>query len=341
VIPLQSGDLSSRSGTRPGLRIGLLGLAVGAVWLAMSLFTGAQGASASTGDSDAGLLDSLVGQVTDSARDAVQPVAAPAQAATAPVRAAVAPVVAKVRPVPHAAASPRVIAEVVTRASETVAQVLPAAGAVVESAPQAVVEVVAAVPAALDSVEAADIVAPVTRMFDSIVSDTVGQLPLAGDLVGDLIGDAPTGHLLAPVVGGVDGVADAVRSDASTPDHLPSPSETIRELAPASVVGGFTAASALASVPMSPTDPLVVMPDEGSPLGAPTGGELPPVVPAAPAPAGGSGTSAGGSTPSGGTMISDAASAASFHEAAASLALSTVRDELPSSPVFDTDSTPD
>jgi hypothetical protein len=124
----------------------------------------------------------------------------------------------------------------------------------------------------------------------------------------------------------VDDVADAVRSDASTPEHVPSPSQTIRELSP---------------VPMSQTDSLVVMHDEGSPLGVPTGGELPPVVPAAPAPAVGTGTSAGGSAPSGGTMISDAASAASFHEAAASLALSTVRDELPSSPVFDTDSTPD
>ncbi|MDQ0614674.1 hypothetical protein QF046_002315 [Microbacterium sp. W4I4] len=66
----------SRSGIRAGMRLGLFGLAVGAVWLAMSLFTGAQGASAATGESDAGLLDSLVSQVTDSATVSVQTVTA-------------------------------------------------------------------------------------------------------------------------------------------------------------------------------------------------------------------------------------------------------------------------
>ncbi|MDQ0614675.1 hypothetical protein QF046_002316 [Microbacterium sp. W4I4] len=260
---------------------------------------------------------------------------------TAPVHAAVAPVVAKVATVPNAAASPRAVAEVVARVSETVAQVPPVVVAAVETAPQAVAKVVAAIPASLDSLEAADIAAPVTGLLDTIVNETVGQLPLAGDL----LGDAPTRELLAPVVGGVAGVADAVRSGASPAGLLPAPTETVRALtpvpAPASVMRGFAEGSVLVPVPMSQTDPLVVLHDEGSPLDAPTGGELPPVVPAAPAPAGGSGTSAGGSAPSGGTMISDAASAASFHEAAASLALSTVRDELPSSPVFDTDSTPD
>lgn len=44
---MQTGDSAMRgSAAHPGMRIGLIGLAVGAAWFAVSLFTGAQGASA-------------------------------------------------------------------------------------------------------------------------------------------------------------------------------------------------------------------------------------------------------------------------------------------------------
>ena len=80
------------------------------------------------------------------------------------------------------------------------------------------------------------------------------------------------------------------------------------------------------------------------PPAAPT--EHAPTAPAAPPGApfpGGTGTGGGanGSGSAGASTISDAVSSAYLLEANASLVLSTVHDELPSSPVFDTDSTPD
>jgi hypothetical protein len=81
-----------------------------------------------------------------------------------------------------------------------------------------------------------------------------------------------------------------------------------------------------------------VLPSDG---GAPPGGvPSAPVVPAAP----GGGAGSGGWAPTGGAgaaTTSDAASAAFGPDALASLVLHSVDDDLPSSPVYDTDSTPD
>ncbi len=71
-------------------------------------------------------------------------------------------------------------------------------------------------------------------------------------------------------------------------------------------------------------------PGDGPPALAPSGGG-----------SAGSGSGASGSGPGGASASSDAAFAALELDALASLALHSVDDALPSSPVYDTDSTPD
>jgi hypothetical protein len=79
------------------------------------------------------------------------------------------------------------------------------------------------------------------------------------------------------------------------------------------------------------------LPAGGPPLG---GGDLP-ATPAAPAGSGAGSGAAGAGGAGGASGTSDAAFAAFGVDALASLVLNSVDDELPSSPVYDTDTTPD
>ena len=82
----------------------------------------------------------------------------------------------------------------------------------------------------------------------------------------------------------------------------------------------------------------VITPASG---GTPPGGDLP-TSPAAPvAPTGGAGSGGAGSAGGGASGTSDAAFAALGLDALALLVLHAVDDDLPSSPVYDTDTTPD
>ncbi|MFE6996515.1 hypothetical protein ACFVAE_11200 [Microbacterium sp. NPDC057659] len=390
-----------RVALHPAARIGLLGVAIGTAWLAISLFTGGMGASAATGDDEGRqsvaqtvsapetrvpapvekilapvqkVLSPVVHEVAAPVKKVVAPVAreiaapvkkvvapvaksvAPvAREIAAPVKAAARPAVAVVEQPPHAVTAPA--PGVVKSDSSPLVSTLRATTGAVKSVPGAAVTVVesapailAAVPAALDALEVADVTGSVTGLLDHVV----GGVPIAGDVVTGLLGTEPTGDLITPVARGVDGlVHGVVHSDPvavpTAPDSvLPATADLAAPAAapaPAPAVDRTGAASApiVQTTLARSADDFFSAQTSGStgPADSPLGGSVPPAAPAAPSPAGSAGSTAGGGGSAGASMISDAASAAVLHEATASLALSTVCDELPSSPVFDTDSTPD
>jgi hypothetical protein len=195
--------------------------------------------------------------------------------------------------------------------------------------------------------------------------------------VGGLLGPAPVGTILNPVAGAVDEtLGGVVGSLGPLPDggvlpQLPTvpllpggpggpggPGEpggpgTV-PIPPSSVPSVTAAEPTLAATAMGP--PARAGTDARSAGDAALGAQLRaphdpappnapntplPGAPSSPALGGAAGGTAAGSGSAGASTSSDAALAAVGHEANASLALSTVNDELPSSPVFETDTTPD
>ncbi len=123
---------------------------------------------------------------------------------------------------------------------------------------------------------------------------------------------------------GVSGAPRSTRLFADDDASAPDSSESYGARAPGDGAGTITPAN---STPPGGTAP--ASPSSG--VGAGSGG----------AGSGGAGSSASGSSAGGSSATADATFAALGLDALASLVLNSVDDELPSSPVYDTDTTPD
>lgn len=328
------------SSLRPAVRIGLLGLAVGAAWLAVSLFTAGSSASADAADEPDGLLGTVVGTVVSTTDAIVEPAAAPVQqkvqAAAQPVVQAAQPVVSAVRTVTQNVVQP--IAQ--TPAAEPIAQVAQA----VQTLPSAAASVVETASDLEESIPVEALTASVASVVDGALDEVGVRLPAVGHVLDELVGSSPTGGLVSAVLGDAVDPVLFVLLPGSEGASSPELAASVPALS-ASATGRSAAATSNAAL-LDLTAPTAVAEpagrtDAGAGSGAPAPA-APSAPPFTPAP-GGSGAAGGvsGSAASGASAVSDTADFTFLHEATASQALSAVCDELPSSPVFDTDSTPD
>lgn len=312
----------------PWLRYALLGAVFSALWLAISLFSTASSASADEPE-PSGLLGTagiLLGGVTE-ATSTVSDAAGEALPVDEPSTDAANGTISGVN---------TTVATVANGVTDTLSEV--AAGGTVGA-----------------------VVEPVTGALDGVV----GSVPV----LGDVLGDDTLGTVVGPLTGAVDGtLAAVVGSTNGLPTdgtgvlpHLPGlpllpggsdvPSESAAsgDSGASGLVTNSTADAATDAARSGASERSgsaadgaesgvdgTALPGDG---GTPRNGGLPP-TPAAPA--GGAGAGGAGPTGAGGASgTSDAASAALELDALASLVLHAVDDELPSSPVYDTDSTPD
>jgi hypothetical protein len=344
----------------PWLRYALLAAALTAVWLVISLFSSAPSASADESDTGSGLLGgatSLLGGVTtvtggvgDTLGDVVDTV-------TEPVNLVLEPVVD---------VAPEPVAEVAPVAPAVVDTATDAANTTISGTNTAVGTLVNGITATLSDVAGGGTVGAVVAPITGVVDGAAGGLPI----VGELLGDNAVSGVLSPVTGLIDDtLGTVVGSAGELPTDgtgilpqlprsplLPGDSEAPGGTGDPGVVttpvtwsggtsgpvgvadAGSTEYGSRALVSSSAASGLAgaITPADG---GAPPGGDLP-ASPAAPA--GGSTFGGGGSGGAGGSSgTSDAAFAALELDALASLVLHSVDDALPSSPVFDTDTTPD
>jgi hypothetical protein len=334
----------------PLLRAALLGSGLAAAWVVVSLVSGPSSASAEEDPSGllgavgsvVGVADGTVGAVDAAADEVVEPVAT----------AVVAPVAETVGAVEQVAPAP--IRPVVDAVPVMVDTTTDAASGTIDTVDSVTTDVVTHVGDVAGGAPVGGIADPLV----DVVDDVVGSLPV----LGPVLGDDTLGGLLGPVVGVVDDTLGSVVGDLgplpeggllpSLPDLGGMPGEPGLEepggLVPAGgdeVAQEGTGASpgmqvdrALSGLRLgSPDDPgFAALPDAIAPwTGAPVGGSGAPLgtsAPAASSSAGGSGSGGAGS---------DAAFDAHDLDALASLVLHTVDDALPSSPVHDTDTTPD
>lgn len=329
------------SSLRPAARIGLLGLAVGAAWLAVSLFTAGSSASADAADEPDGLLGTVVSAVVSTTDAVVEPAAAPVQqtvqAVAQPVVQAAQPVASAVRTVTQNAVQP--IAQ--TPAAEPIAQV----AHTVQALPSAAASVVETASDLEESIPVEALTASVTSVVDGALDEVGVRLPAVGHVLDELVGSSPTGGLASAVLGDAVDPVLFVLLPGSEGASSPELAASIPALS-ASATGRSAAATASNAALLDLTATTAAAEpagraDTGAGSGAPAPA-APSAPPFTPAP-GGSGAAGGvgGSAASGASAVSDTADFTFLHEAAASQALSAVCDELPSSPVFDTDSTPD
>ncbi|WP_133411789.1 hypothetical protein [Agromyces badenianii] len=345
---MRSADAARRV---PWLRYALLAVALSAVWLVISLFSSAPSASADDRDHGSGLLGtagSLLGGVTDVTGAAGDVVGGGVVGVVATVTA---PVDAVVELLPEPAAEP--VAEIVPAASDTVTG---AAGTAISGVDATVGTAVNGVAVTVSGLVEGGAVSGIARPVAGIVDGIVHRLPI----VGALLPVGTVGGLLGPVAGTVDeslcaiiGTAPALPTDGTgiLPQRpgiplLPSgpggsePGGVTAGLASGAPPGwaglGLDSLQAAHAGPPGPAGTLASGGGDTSPtagplaLGTPVGGS-----------GAGSGTGASGSGSASASGTSDAAFAALELDALASLALHSVDDELPSSPVYDTDSTPD
>ncbi|KZE95279.1 hypothetical protein AVP42_00392 [Agromyces sp. NDB4Y10] len=336
----------------PLLRAALLGSGLAAAWVVVSLAAGPSSASAEEDPKGVlGTVGSVVGTVGGTVDTVVDEVVDPVvTSVTAPVTTTV----EAVQPVAPAPAQP--VVEAVPVVVDTVTD---AASGAVDDVDAVASETVAEVAGTVGDVAGSS---PVGSLVDTL-DTTVGLLPI----VGPVLDDAPLDGLLGPVAGGVDdALGTVVGRFGPLPDGGVLPSLPDLGIAPGST-------EAVVPLPVETGGAVLVVAESsvGAQSGAPPGddsatpaaaltsdsgppGTAPPLGALAPAPglAGGAadaplgaGTPAGGSTSgsagSGGIAGSDAASAAHDLDAMASLVLHAVDDALPSSPIYDTDTTPD
>ncbi|MCK8610713.1 hypothetical protein [Agromyces sp. C10] len=329
----------------PLLRAALLGSGLAAAWVVVSLAAGPSSASAEENPKGLlGTVGSVVGTVGGTVDTVVDEVVDPVvTSVTAPVTTTV----EAVQPVAPAPAQP-----VVEAVPVVVDTVMDAASGAVDDVDAVASETVAEVAGTVGDVAGSSPVGSLVDTWDT----TVGLLPI----VGPVLDDAPLDGLLGPVAGGVDdALGTVVGRFGPLPDGGVLPSLPDLGIAPGSTeavvplpveTGGAVLVVAESSVDAqsgappgddSATPAAALTSDSGPPGTAPPLGALAP----APGLAGGAGTPAGGSTSgsagSGGIAGSDAASAAHDLDAMASLVLHAVDDALPSSPIYDTDTTPD
>jgi hypothetical protein len=369
---------TTRSTRRPILRYALLGAAVSAGWLTISLISGAQGASADDrgGDGPLGAVGSLLGgvsQTTDAVGDAVGEVVHSAVAPVDAVVQAVTPAAAPA-PVPAPAPAPVPAAPAPAPAPAPAAAPAPApVNGVLDGVEGTAVTLVGTVGDTLTEIASSRIVGSATDPIVDGVDGLLGAAPVTGDLLGDDL----LGSILKPVTGAIDDtLRDVVGSVGALPGGgaLPTipgipgiPAAPGTGLgAPASGMlggplhlgqGGLGHAAAAAKASTHPTATRQFSdagdrtaagagssPGEATAAAPVTGDEgAPTSAPGAPLSALG-GTGSAGATGSGGatgSAASDAIFDADALGASAALVLNAIDDDLPSSPVFGTDTTPD
>lgn len=340
----------------PWLRYALLAAALSAVWLVISLFSSAPSASADEQDSGSGLLGT-VGSVLEGATTVTGTVG---DTLGTVVDTVVEPVAEVGEPVVEVAPEP--VAEVVP---EVVDMTTDAANGTISGTNTAVGTIVNELAGSVSDVAGSGTVGAVIGPVAGVVDDVAGGLPV----VGDLLGDDTVGGVLGPVTGLVDGTLGTIvgsigelptdgtgvlpqlpgipllPGDPGTPGNpgvVTNPGAasggSAGGSAPPGVVDDISAWSVrvLASASLESGSVGSFTPADG---GAPPGGNLPttPALPIGGSASGGVGSSGTGA----GSGASDAAFAALELDALASLVLHSVDDALPSSPVYDTDTTPD
>jgi len=342
----------------PWLRYALLGVLFAAIWLAISLFSSADGASAEEYEPSGvlGAAGAAVDAVSDTTAAVGQGLGEVVEPVVEPVNVVAEPVVEAIPEPVEPVAEPLV--EAVPEGTETVTD---AANAAVKGANAAVGtvgnEVAAAAIAAADSNPVGKVVQPGGQAVD----DSVEGLPVVGDvapkgLVGKTVGATAdvADVALDAVVGAVgdlptdgSGLLPQVPSIPLLPGipSLPGDSDEGASLGPAVsgppsdtvyfALDGSTSWSGDSDHPGVPADLAGAITPVG---GSPTGGS----APGSPASGGGTGSGGAGAGGAGGASgTSDADFAALGVDALASMVLRSVDDELPSSPVYDTDTTPD
>ncbi|MFC9916862.1 hypothetical protein [Agromyces binzhouensis] len=340
--------------TFPLTRALLLGTGLAAAWVVVSLVASPSSASADERpDGLLGAVGSVVGVVDDTVDGVVAQVVDPMPE---PVPDPVATTVDAVT-----GAAPAPVAPVVEQVAEPIDALVPAAAGVVDAVDDTVAEVVDGTASVVSDVASDRPVGTITTPVVDTLDGVVGALPIVGSVLDD---DTLSG-VLGPVVGVVDDTLDVVVGDLGPlPDDglLPSlpvpgdPGDPVVVVPPGApgdatatdATAGRAAIDSGATSAVPPGDAVtaasIAALDAGPPGASP--GTLAPANPprGAEAPLGsgapGSGSSASGSG-SGTASGSDAGLGAIELDALASLVLSAVDDELPSSPVHDTDTTPD
>lgn len=332
----------------PLVRAALLGTGLAAAWVVVSLVAAPSSASADEPpDGLLGTVATVVG-VVDGTLDAVAAgLVQPVVAAAGTPAAEVVDTAHEVAPAP---AQPVVDAVPVITSGAT-----DAAGGTLDAVDATLTATVAGLGSAVGDLAGG---APTGALADPVVEaldGVAGALPV----VGPVLGDDTLGGLLGPVVDLADDTLGAVVGDLGplpgdgVLPSLPDPgivTERPGAVLPAMQTPGesglLVIAAALAPLPAT----AAAIADAGAGTGPPGGAEpLGALAPSPPAPGDGSplgsgapvgGSASAGSGP-GAAPGSEAALAAHMLDAIASLVLGSVDDALPSSPVFDTDTTPD
>ncbi|MGR0218304.1 hypothetical protein [Agromyces sp. ZXT2-6] len=335
----------------PLARAALLGSGLAAAWVVVSLVSGPSSASAEEDPNGLlGTVGTAVGVLDAVADEVVEPVVA-----------VVTPVADAVESVEAVAPAP--VQPVVETAPVVVDTVTDAANGTLDLADSGATEVVTELAAAVSDLAEGSPVDSISDPIIGVVDEVAGTLPV----VGPVLGDDTLGGLLGPVVGAVDGTLGIVVGDfgplpdggilPSLPDLgvVPSGPGTAGPDDPATGPGDALPAGSAVAPGMGATSVDIDAsrfadrmsdarpPGTAAPIGA--------VAPTPGASGDGSGTPLGTSAPAGGSASagagaggvagSDTAFAAHDLDALASLVLHAVDDALPSSPVFDTDTTPD
>jgi hypothetical protein len=349
------------------IRLAVLAAGVGGAWVALSLTFGAASASADEHDSSGGLLG-IVGSVVDSVGGTTQAVS---DSVDTVLDATLEPVLAEpvIQTVVEEAVevAPAPVGGVVDTVPDMVGSVGETADAVVDEVNAVVNGALNTGTGALDDVASSGPTRSIVTPVVGIVDEVTGSLPV----VGSLLGEKPLGSIAAPFTDAVDVTLDSVVG--TTPARDPAGPGILPELPGTSGVptvpdpadpGSDVSGPALPRPPAVDPDRSVIRPPgepsastrastlptgaavaaaaSGSqPASDAPGGSLPgsaPGMPVGSAPAGsGTGSGSGGASTAGSDALLHGFSA----DASVSRSTASADDELPSSPVYATDSTPD
>jgi len=320
----------------PVLRIVALAASAAFLWFVASLFLGSSSAAASHADERSPLdgVASLVGSVTAPVTAAVTPVVAVPVAVVVPVVEAVAPVAAPVvsAAAPVAAAVTPVVQPVATVVSTVTAPAAPVVSTVV--APVLAPAVATLTPVAGALAPAVTPLAPVVAPLAPVLGPVVAPLrPVLGPVVAPL---TPAVDVLTPLLPGLDAAALTPGVAAAPAFVQPSADDSNVRTADGAAVASLGRALSAPASGASIEASTLVTPSGGLPSPLPGDSPTDPALPAA-----NSGGAAGAGVGGGAAAAGDDPARFSFDFAVSGLRSPLVDDELPSSPTFPSDTTPD
>jgi len=329
-------DTSDPRPPLPVLRIVALAASAAFLWFVASLFLGSSSAAASHADERSPLdgVASLVGSVAAPVTAAVTPVVAVPVAVVVPVVEAVAPVAAPVvsAAAPVAAAVAPVVQPVATVVSTVTAPAAPVVSTVVAPVLAPAVATLSPVAGALAPAVAP--LAPVVAPLAPVLGPVVAPLrPVLGPVVAPL---TPAVDVLTPLLPGLDAAALTPGVAAAPAFVQPSADDSNVRTADGAAVASLGRALSAPASGASIEASTLVTPSGGLP--SPLAGDSPtdPALPAA-----NSGGAAGAGVGGGAAAAGDDPARFSFDFAVSGLRPPLVDDELPSSPTFPSDTTPD